>query len=211
MFCQRCTILQCVTVMCCSGTTLQYVPCCDRSSDRRDAHCSHPHSAAAHLHYPQPQQQPSWVPYTSTNVLMTWIIKLFSPYVALMLCVSFPRTTRHAVWFVSICIPVYQQWKMCDDVNRHFVHRYAFLKVCSFVVNRQHSQSRENINFPEDEVVARSEGGIEEIGESPSPGKMNPHQACSYKPTDGLCQGYLTAPTSLQPHLCINPSNTLCL
>ncbi|XP_042355238.1 V-set and immunoglobulin domain-containing protein 10-like 2 [Plectropomus leopardus] len=34
----------------------------------------------------------------------------------------------------------------------------------------QHSQSRENINFPEDEVVARSEGGIEEIGESPSPG-----------------------------------------
>ncbi|XP_059207075.1 V-set and immunoglobulin domain-containing protein 10-like 2 [Centropristis striata] len=34
----------------------------------------------------------------------------------------------------------------------------------------QHSQSRENINFPEDEVVGRSEGGIEEIGESSSPG-----------------------------------------
>ncbi|KAM9349045.1 V-set and immunoglobulin domain-containing protein 10-like 2 [Symphorus nematophorus] len=34
----------------------------------------------------------------------------------------------------------------------------------------QHSQSRENINFPEDEVVAASEGGINEIGGSASPG-----------------------------------------
>ncbi|XP_040908072.1 V-set and immunoglobulin domain-containing protein 10-like 2 [Toxotes jaculatrix] len=34
----------------------------------------------------------------------------------------------------------------------------------------QHSQSRENINFPEDEVVGGSEGGIEEIGGSSSPG-----------------------------------------
>ncbi|CAJ1063965.1 V-set and immunoglobulin domain-containing protein 10-like 2 [Xyrichtys novacula] len=34
----------------------------------------------------------------------------------------------------------------------------------------QHSQSRENINFPEDEVVAESEGGIEETGGSSSPG-----------------------------------------
>ncbi|XP_037605109.1 V-set and immunoglobulin domain-containing protein 10-like 2, partial [Sebastes umbrosus] len=34
----------------------------------------------------------------------------------------------------------------------------------------QHSQSRENINFPDDEVVGRSEGGIEEIGGSSSPG-----------------------------------------
>ncbi|KAM7374339.1 hypothetical protein PAMP_007005 [Pampus punctatissimus] len=34
----------------------------------------------------------------------------------------------------------------------------------------QHSQSRENINFPEDEVVGGSEGGIEEIGASSSPG-----------------------------------------
>ncbi|XP_076607161.1 V-set and immunoglobulin domain-containing protein 10-like 2 [Chaetodon auriga] len=34
----------------------------------------------------------------------------------------------------------------------------------------QHSQSRENINLPEDEVVAGSEGGIEEIGGSASPG-----------------------------------------
>nr|XP_029136843.1 V-set and immunoglobulin domain-containing protein 10-like 2 [Labrus bergylta] len=33
-----------------------------------------------------------------------------------------------------------------------------------------HSQSRENINFPEDEVVAGSEGGIEEIGGSASSG-----------------------------------------
>ncbi|KAI3373652.1 hypothetical protein L3Q82_022243, partial [Scortum barcoo] len=37
----------------------------------------------------------------------------------------------------------------------------------------QHSQSRENINFPEDEVVGGSEGG-EEIGGLASPGKMNP-------------------------------------
>ncbi|XP_042069439.1 V-set and immunoglobulin domain-containing protein 10-like 2 [Haplochromis burtoni] len=35
---------------------------------------------------------------------------------------------------------------------------------------RQHSQSRENINFPEDEVVSKSEGGIEEIGGSSSLG-----------------------------------------
>ncbi|XP_068456267.1 V-set and immunoglobulin domain-containing protein 10-like 2 [Clinocottus analis] len=34
----------------------------------------------------------------------------------------------------------------------------------------QHSQSRENINFPEDEVVGRSEGGIEEISGLSSPG-----------------------------------------
>ncbi|XP_022618404.1 V-set and immunoglobulin domain-containing protein 10-like 2 [Seriola dumerili] len=33
----------------------------------------------------------------------------------------------------------------------------------------QHSQSRENINFPEDEVVGGSEGGIEDIGGSSSP------------------------------------------
>lgn len=39
-------------------------------------------------------------------------------------------------------------------------------------MSRQHSQSRENINFPEDEVVGGSEGGIEEIGGSSSPGKM---------------------------------------
>ncbi|XP_026038193.1 V-set and immunoglobulin domain-containing protein 10-like 2 [Astatotilapia calliptera] len=38
---------------------------------------------------------------------------------------------------------------------------------------RQHSQSRENINFPEDEVVSKSEGGIEEIGGSSSLGKMS--------------------------------------
>ncbi|XP_053297543.1 V-set and immunoglobulin domain-containing protein 10-like 2 [Pleuronectes platessa] len=34
----------------------------------------------------------------------------------------------------------------------------------------QHSQSRENINFPEDDVVGGSEGGIEEIGGFSSPG-----------------------------------------
>ncbi|XP_070774130.1 V-set and immunoglobulin domain-containing protein 10-like 2 [Enoplosus armatus] len=34
----------------------------------------------------------------------------------------------------------------------------------------QHSQSRENINFPEDDVVGGSEGGIEEIGGLSSPG-----------------------------------------
>ncbi|XP_069577958.1 V-set and immunoglobulin domain-containing protein 10-like 2 [Brachyistius frenatus] len=35
---------------------------------------------------------------------------------------------------------------------------------------QQHSQSRENINFPEDDVVGGSEGGLEEIGGSSSPG-----------------------------------------
>lgn len=45
--------------------------------------------------------------------------------------------------------------------------------VFCYVMSRQHSQSRENINFPEDEVVGGSEGGIEEIGGSSSPGKMN--------------------------------------
>ncbi|XP_029029805.1 V-set and immunoglobulin domain-containing protein 10-like 2 [Betta splendens] len=34
----------------------------------------------------------------------------------------------------------------------------------------QHSQSRENINFPEDEVVGSSEGGTEEMGGPSSPG-----------------------------------------
>ncbi|KAM4547578.1 V-set and immunoglobulin domain-containing protein 10-like 2 [Fundulus diaphanus] len=37
----------------------------------------------------------------------------------------------------------------------------------------QHSQSRENINFPEDEVVAGSDGGLENTTGSPSPGKEN--------------------------------------
>ncbi|XP_028277984.1 uncharacterized protein LOC114446535 [Parambassis ranga] len=38
----------------------------------------------------------------------------------------------------------------------------------------QHSQSRENINFPEDEMVAGSDGGIEEIGGSSSQGPALP-------------------------------------
>ncbi|KAM4620928.1 V-set and immunoglobulin domain-containing protein 10-like 2 [Polymixia lowei] len=38
----------------------------------------------------------------------------------------------------------------------------------------QHSQSRENINFPEDEVVREAEGAIEEIGASSSPGPAMP-------------------------------------
>lgn len=42
-----------------------------------------------------------------------------------------------------------------------------------FGVFRQHSQSRENINFPEDEVVGGSEGGREDTGGSASPGKIN--------------------------------------
>lgn len=59
--------------MCCSGTTLQRVPCCDWSSCRRDARCGLPHSAAARVHNPKPQQQSSWVPHT-----MTWMIKPLS-------------------------------------------------------------------------------------------------------------------------------------
>lgn len=56
----------------------------------------------------------------------------------------------------------------------------AVKRVSSSGVSRQHSQSRENINFPEDEVVAGSDGGIEEIGGSASSGKMHPHQTKSY-------------------------------
>ncbi|KAL6098613.1 uncharacterized protein ACO6RY_17709 [Pungitius sinensis] len=43
----------------------------------------------------------------------------------------------------------------------------------------QHSQSRENINFPEDEVVGRLEGGIEEImgSSSPAPAMALPRAA----------------------------------
>lgn len=123
LLCQSCTILQCVTVMCCSWTTLQCVPCCDWSSYRRDALCSHRHSAAARVHNTQPQQQSSWVPYTSTNLLMTWIIKALSHYLALILCDSPPRTTWHAVWFVSICITVYmyetrnEKSTVCNDID----------------------------------------------------------------------------------------------
>lgn len=70
----RCTILQCVTVMCCSGTTQQHVPRCSRSSYRWDAFCHHPHGAAAHVHSPQPQQQSPWVPHTATMILTSSII-----------------------------------------------------------------------------------------------------------------------------------------
>ena len=63
-------------------------------------------------------------------------------------------------------------------------------------MSRQHSQSRENINFPEDELEGRSKGGIEEIGGSSSPGKMHPHQThihASLKMAFA-CQIYHTAP-----------------
>lgn len=43
-----------------------------------------------------------------------------------------------------------------------------------FGICRQHSQSRENINFPEDEVVRGSEGDIEEIGGPSNLGEKNP-------------------------------------
>lgn len=66
-FCQRRTILQCVTVMCCSGTTQRHVPCCDRSSYRWDAIRNPHHGAAAHVHSPQSQQQSSWVPHNQQN------------------------------------------------------------------------------------------------------------------------------------------------
>lgn len=102
--CLLCQSLQCVTVMCCSWTTPQCLPCCNWSSYRRDDHCSHRHSAAACVHNTQPQQQSSWVPFTSTIILTIWIIKAVSHYLALTSCVCSPRTTWHAVWSVSICI-----------------------------------------------------------------------------------------------------------
>lgn len=55
------THLNHLSVMCCSGTTLQRVPCCDWSSYRWDALCSHSYGSAAYVHNPQPQQQSSWV------------------------------------------------------------------------------------------------------------------------------------------------------
>ncbi len=106
LFCHICTILQCVTVVCCSRTTLQRVPRCGRSCYRRDALCSHRHGAATCVHNPQPQQQSSWVWHTGTNILLTRTTKPLSNYVELMFRVSLFRTTWHAVWFVSICVTV---------------------------------------------------------------------------------------------------------
>ncbi|KAM4726248.1 V-set and immunoglobulin domain-containing protein 10-like 2 [Anableps anableps] len=47
----------------------------------------------------------------------------------------------------------------------------------------QHSQSRENINFPEDEVVAGSDGGPENTIGSPSPGTTMAEPKASSSPT----------------------------
>lgn len=78
----------------------------------------------------------------------------------------------------------------------------------SFGVSRQHSQSRENINFPEDELEGRSEGGIEEIGGSSSPGKMHPHQTHIHAnlKMGFACQIYHTASLALpdlSPQHCV--------
>lgn len=62
-------------------------------------------------------------------------------------------------------------------------------------VFREHSQSRENINLPEDEVVGASEGGIEEIVGSASAGETNTQQTHSCKPKAGL---YISG----LPHIC---------
>lgn len=40
---------------------------------------------------------------------------------------------------------------------------------------RQHSQSRENINFPEDEIMEGAEGGGD-LGPSPGPGRNHTTQ-----------------------------------
>ncbi|XP_035999000.1 V-set and immunoglobulin domain-containing protein 10-like 2 [Fundulus heteroclitus] len=44
----------------------------------------------------------------------------------------------------------------------------------AMLFGRQHSQSRENINFPEDEAVAGSDGGLQNTTGSPSPGMAEP-------------------------------------
>lgn len=54
-------------------------------------------------------------------------------------------------------------------------------------MSRQHSQSRENINFPEDDTVGGSEGGGEDTGGATSPGKTKLNQTPVFKPKAGLC------------------------
>lgn len=95
-----------------------------------------------------------------------------------VLCFLLPRATRHAVWFVST--------GLVRVIKRSQEHvRHLKFVLCRFVLDRQHSQSRENINFPEDEVV----GGSEEGGEGPagliSPGKSRQSASASVSP--GFC------------------------
>lgn len=89
----------------------------------------------------------------------------------------------------------------------------AFKDLFCFVfgASRQHSQSRENINFPEDEVVGGLEGGGEEPGRSTSPGKCHQWSA-SVVPCVSLVlninAGLLQVPPLLYPeHLHLWPSH----
>jgi len=57
-----------------------------------------------------------------------------------------------------------------ETKNRTLPHTQSIFPFCFC---RQHSQSRENINFPEDEMVGGSEGDMRDRGGSSSPGKTN--------------------------------------
>ncbi|XP_056140207.1 V-set and immunoglobulin domain-containing protein 10-like 2 [Lampris incognitus] len=65
----------------------------------------------------------------------------------------------------------------------------------------QHSQSRENINFPEDEVVGGADGGIEEIGTSSSPGPALalPRAASPLSATPTASHGQAPPPDDNEP------------
>lgn len=86
------------------------------------------------------------------------------------------------------------------SVQLHTRKTFFFLL---FVASRQHSQSRENINFPEDEIVGASEGQTGDSG----PGKTAAVQtlfsfSCKKNPATLflICDGaFLPAPTLVLP------------
>lgn len=82
---------------------------------------------------------------------------------AFILCFSPTRASWYAVWFVSICvapetIAIYSlYWCSLGSYTPRTISP-------PFAASRQHSQSRENINFPEDETVGASEGQTGDSG-----------------------------------------------
>lgn len=160
--------MQCVTVVSCSGTTPEHVPCCDWSSYRWDALCSHSHSAAADVHNPQPQQQSQWVLYKSINILQIQSVVIKQRQHFYCVYVVFVPPGLHDMLF-GMWVSLYM-YLMIWIVLIMQINKLSLLIFVYF--SRQHSQSRENINFPEDEMVRGSDGGIEDIGGLTSPGKI---------------------------------------
>lgn len=81
---------------------------------------------------------------------------------ALTLCVFSTRATWYAVWFVSICVAQWEFTLVFLGLSVKLNTKKNFSP--PFVASRQHSQSRENINFPEDEIVGTSEGQLGDSG-----------------------------------------------